>query len=175
MSTPAERAQRARIAAHAMHAKHDPVETTKKARDAFLERFLDQVDPDGELRLNDPAQARRRAASERKRYFAQLAFPLPQPARRTQTRQRQPGRRRTGGPPPWSARRFVSVTHGRTSAAPALTLAARAAACRTPTASALPSRARRHAERRQLAGGRGCERVRPPDTPTCSRSITSAT
>ena len=74
MLTPAERAQRARIAAHAMHAKHDPVETTQKARDAFLERFLDEVDPDGELRRTNPAEARRRAASERKRFFAQLAF-----------------------------------------------------------------------------------------------------
>jgi hypothetical protein len=69
--TPEQRTMRARIAAHAMHAKHDPVATTAKARATFLQKFLDEVDPDREL----PEDERlRRADHARSAYFSRLAF-----------------------------------------------------------------------------------------------------
>ena len=69
--TPAERVMRARIAAYAQHARHDPRETTRPARAAFDQRFLDEVDPDRRL----PAPERqRRAAAARRAYFTRLAY-----------------------------------------------------------------------------------------------------
>lgn len=62
---------RARLAAHTMHAKHDSRETTRAAREAFLARFVDQVDPD---RVLPEAERLRRAESARKAYFTQLAY-----------------------------------------------------------------------------------------------------
>jgi hypothetical protein len=67
----AERSQVARIGAYTQHARHDVRETTQPARDAFLARFLDEVDPRREL----PAHERdRRALAARKAYFAKLAY-----------------------------------------------------------------------------------------------------
>jgi hypothetical protein len=37
------------MAAYMLHARYDPRETTKPARRAFNQRFLDQVDPDHRL------------------------------------------------------------------------------------------------------------------------------
>ena len=62
---------RARMAAYMLHARYDPRETTKAARRAFNQRFLDQVDPDG--RLPD-AERRRRAEAARRAYFTRLAY-----------------------------------------------------------------------------------------------------
>jgi hypothetical protein len=42
--SPEQRSLRASLAAHAMHARHDSRVTTEKARTAFLQRFLDEVD-----------------------------------------------------------------------------------------------------------------------------------
>ena len=54
-----------------MHAQHDPRDTTAKARESFLARFEDEVDPDRRL----PADERlRRAEHARKAYFTQLAL-----------------------------------------------------------------------------------------------------
>lgn len=86
--TPEQRAQRARIAAYAMLAKHDPKETTKNARKAFLATFEDQVDPERQL---DPPERQRRAEAARKEYFARLAF------RSSVERSSRNGRNRAGG------------------------------------------------------------------------------
>lgn len=60
-----------RIGAYVLHATHDPKETTKAARAAFLARFEREVDPDGVL---PDAERTRRAEYARKAYFAQLAL-----------------------------------------------------------------------------------------------------
>jgi hypothetical protein len=67
---PKEMARRGRIGAYRLHATHDPKETTKAAREAFMARFEREVDPDGTLA---PEERARRAEAARKAYFAQLA------------------------------------------------------------------------------------------------------
>ena len=57
-----------------MHSLHDPFDTTLAARAAFLAKFMDEVDPSGELRKQRPEEALRRAESARKAYFARLAY-----------------------------------------------------------------------------------------------------
>jgi hypothetical protein len=69
--SPAERSLRAQIAAHAMHARNDPVETTAKARAAFLAKFEREADPEGVL---PPEERRRRAEHLRSAHFARLAL-----------------------------------------------------------------------------------------------------
>ncbi len=69
--TPAERVLRARMAAYALHARHDPRETTKPARVAFDQRFLDEVEPDRRLPENERL---RRADAARRAYFTRLAY-----------------------------------------------------------------------------------------------------
>lgn len=60
-----------RIGAYRLHATHDPKETTKAARTAFLARFLRDVDPGGVL----PAEERdRRALAARRAHFARMAL-----------------------------------------------------------------------------------------------------
>ena len=70
MLDPREAALRGKIGAFVLHARHDPRETTAKARRAFLERFEREVDPDGTL--PEPERLRR-AESARKAHFARLA------------------------------------------------------------------------------------------------------
>lgn len=69
--TPDERALRSRIAAAERWA-HEPDRraATKPARDGFLARFEDQVDPERTL---DPAERARRAESARKAHMLRLA------------------------------------------------------------------------------------------------------
>jgi hypothetical protein len=62
---------RARMAAYMLHTRYDPRETTRAARRAFNQRFLDQVDPDGRL---PEAERRRRAEAARRAYFTRLAY-----------------------------------------------------------------------------------------------------
>lgn len=69
--TPEERALRAKIGAHALHAKHDPRQTTAKARQTFLARFEAEVDPNCDL---DPIERLRRAEQARKAHFARMAL-----------------------------------------------------------------------------------------------------
>ena len=70
--SPRERSLRARLAAHTLHAKvTDPAAHTAPARQAFLDRFEREVDPDGVLSAQERA---RRAAHARKAYFAKLAL-----------------------------------------------------------------------------------------------------
>ena len=69
--TPEQRVLRARMGAYAMHAKHDPRETTRAGRKAFLARFERLVDPEGVL----PAEERaRRVEAARHAYFTKLAL-----------------------------------------------------------------------------------------------------
>ncbi len=70
--TPKNRALRARLGAHALHAKvTDPSAHTAPARQAFLDRFEREVDPEGVLL---PEERARRAEHARKAYFARLAL-----------------------------------------------------------------------------------------------------
>lgn len=69
--TPQQRSLRARLAAHAMHAKNDPRVTTANGRAAFLDKFLDEVDPDRTL---PEAERNRRAEHARKAHFTRLAL-----------------------------------------------------------------------------------------------------
>jgi hypothetical protein len=68
---PATATLRGRIGAYVQHSRHDPRETTRAARSAFLARFECQVDPQG---LLPEPERRRRAESARKAHFARMAF-----------------------------------------------------------------------------------------------------
>ena len=78
---------RARLAAHCLHAQRDPKQTTAKARRAFLDSFLEKVDPD---RLLPVAERQRRAESARKAHFVRLALAS------AKARRRRSGGRRNG-------------------------------------------------------------------------------
>ena len=69
--SPAQRTMRARIAAHKLHATHDSRKLTENGRRKFMNRFLDEVDPDRTL---PKAERERRAGHARSAYFAQLAL-----------------------------------------------------------------------------------------------------
>ena len=69
--TPTERSLRGRLAAFTMHSRHDPRETTKPARDKFFERFIDEVDPDRTLPVDERL---RRANSARRAHMTRLAL-----------------------------------------------------------------------------------------------------
>lgn len=62
--------QAARRAALIGHSRHDPRVTSYAGRQAFLERFEREVDPDGTL---PPDERARRAARAKKAYFIGLA------------------------------------------------------------------------------------------------------
>lgn len=64
-------ALRGRIGAYRLHATHDLRETTRAARNAFMQRFDHEVDPDRTL---SDAERARRALAARKAYFARLAY-----------------------------------------------------------------------------------------------------
>ena len=81
--TPSERVVRARMVAYMLHARYDPRETTKPARRAFNQRFLDQVDPD--RRLTDH-ERHRRADAARRAYFTRLAYLSARSRRRARRR-----------------------------------------------------------------------------------------
>jgi hypothetical protein len=68
---PAEMSRRGRIGAHVTHSRHDPRETTARARETFLSQFEREVDPDGTL---SPEERRRRAEHAKKAHFARLAL-----------------------------------------------------------------------------------------------------
>ncbi len=62
---------RSRIGAYLMHARYDPRETTRAARAAFAERFVNEVDPHRRL---PEAERFRRAEAARRAYFIRLAY-----------------------------------------------------------------------------------------------------
>ncbi len=70
---------RGRIGAHVLHSRRDPRLTTAAAREAFLNRFEREVDPEGIL---TPEERARRAHHLRKAYFARLALRSAQARRR---------------------------------------------------------------------------------------------
>lgn len=61
----------ARIGAHALHSQYDSRETTAAARAKFLQRFLDEVDPERAL---PEAERLRRAEHAKSAYFTRLAL-----------------------------------------------------------------------------------------------------
>lgn len=70
--TPEQRRMKARAAAYARWAREDdPSAATLAAREAFLKRFEDQVDPTGRLA---PQERVKRAQAARKAYFQALAL-----------------------------------------------------------------------------------------------------
>ena len=79
MLSATERSLRGRIGAYELHAQHDPRVTTRNARAAFNQKFLDQVDPDKSL---PEAERNRRATAARKAYYARLALKSAQTRRR---------------------------------------------------------------------------------------------
>lgn len=84
--SPAQRSLRGRMGAYALHARYDPRQTTARARDAFLRRFLDEVDP-GRV-LPEPERLRR-AAAARKAYFTRLAYLASRRRRQRRARRRR--------------------------------------------------------------------------------------
>lgn len=62
---------RARLAAHTLHSKVDPTQHTAPARAAFMQRFIDEVDPNREL---PEAERFRRAEHAKKAHFTRLAL-----------------------------------------------------------------------------------------------------
>lgn len=78
--TPSQRRLRAQIAAHESWARtEDRSARTAPARQAALDRFERQVDPDGRL---DPAERARCVRAGRKAHFARLALKSAQACRR---------------------------------------------------------------------------------------------
>ena len=75
-----DRVLRARIAAHERWAKEpDRSAATARARQAALDRFEIEVDPDGSL---PPAERAKRAAHARSAYFTRLALKSAQARRK---------------------------------------------------------------------------------------------
>jgi hypothetical protein len=62
---------RARAGAHALHAKYDSRELTANGRAKFLQRFVNEVDPD---RVLPEAERLRRAEHALRSYMARLAL-----------------------------------------------------------------------------------------------------
>jgi hypothetical protein len=78
--TPDERALRSRIAAHTRWAHTDDRRAaTQPARDRFLARFEDEVDPEHKL---SPAERQRRAEHARRAHMLRLAKRSAQARRR---------------------------------------------------------------------------------------------
>lgn len=69
--TPQQRVIRAQIAAARLHATHDSREVTAPARQAFMARFEEEVDPGGTL---PPEERQRRVEHAKRAYFLKLAF-----------------------------------------------------------------------------------------------------
>lgn len=77
--SPEQRSLRARIAAHTMHGTNDSRQTSANGRQAFLDRFEREADPDGTL---PPEERARRAEQLKKAYFTRLALKSAQARRR---------------------------------------------------------------------------------------------
>lgn len=76
MASPDEKIRRqvAQMGAAAQRAKHDPRDTTLKARTAARERFLTEVDPHGTLRVTNPREAALRAKAAETLHMRRMAF-----------------------------------------------------------------------------------------------------
>lgn len=60
-----------RLGAYTMQSRHDGREITREAREAFMRKFEQEVDPDGVL---DPTERLRRAELARKAHMTRLAL-----------------------------------------------------------------------------------------------------
>jgi len=69
--SPEQRSLRARMGGLATAARNDPKRYTARARTAFHERFLDEVDPERQL---PEAERQRRALAARRLYMQRLAW-----------------------------------------------------------------------------------------------------
>ena len=69
--TKSQRQQRSRIGGYTLAATHDPKQYTQAARQGFMRRFLDEVDPKREL---PEAERERRATAALKAYMGKLAL-----------------------------------------------------------------------------------------------------
>ena len=69
--TPAELSLRGKIGSAIQKSRHDARALTAAARETFLAKFLDEVDPERKL---DEGERLRRAEFARKAYFARLAY-----------------------------------------------------------------------------------------------------
>ncbi len=69
--SPEERSLHARMAAHVMHSQHDSRVVSEPARDAFMARFVDEVDPGRILSSDERA---RRAQHALKAHMLSLAL-----------------------------------------------------------------------------------------------------
>lgn len=69
--TPSQRSQRARQAALTRWSREDSTAGTQAARTAFLDRFMDQVDPGREL---PEAERMKRAERAKRAHFQALAY-----------------------------------------------------------------------------------------------------
>jgi hypothetical protein len=81
--TPEQRIQRARLGGLATSAANDPKSYTESARRAFLNRFVDQVDPHRELSEDE---RNRRALAARKLHMQKLAWASGQARRKAASR-----------------------------------------------------------------------------------------
>lgn len=89
--TPGERSLRAKIAANVSWSQtSDRSARTANARKAMLDKFEQQVDPEGKL---PPSERAKRAANARRAHYQQLAF------RSARSRRRQAGDREVAAPP----------------------------------------------------------------------------
>jgi len=82
--TPGERRLIGRLGAYTMLARHDPLEITRSAREAFRSKFEHDVDPDGVLPLEERL---RRAEMARKAHFTRLALKSAEVRRKRSGRQ----------------------------------------------------------------------------------------
>lgn len=78
-----EMALRGRIGALTLHSRYDSRVATSKARQTFLDRFQEEVDPGGVLSEDERI---RRAGFARRAYFTRLALKSAQARRRRATR-----------------------------------------------------------------------------------------
>jgi hypothetical protein len=77
-----EMRRRGRLGAFATLSRHDPKVLTAEARKQFLQRFLDEVDPQLELSTEE---RERRVLYARKAYFAELALKSARARRKTES------------------------------------------------------------------------------------------
>lgn len=69
--TPSERTLRARLAAYSLHSKVDSRRHTQAARDGFIRRFEDEVDPE---RILSEQERQKRAERALKAHMTRLAL-----------------------------------------------------------------------------------------------------
>lgn len=79
MLTETERSIRGKIGAFTLHSRYDSRELTAPARAKFLDKFLDQVDPD---RMLPEKERLRRAEAAKRAHFQKLALKSAQTRRR---------------------------------------------------------------------------------------------